>query len=170
MKTSGEDAANWHRACIALGANLGERAPTLLRAVQMLRERDDVRVLAVSLFMETDPVGGPPGQPRYVNGAALLETYLTARELLTLLLDIERELGRDRSTPGRNLPRKVDLDVLLYDDEILNEADLKVPHPRLHERLFVLQPLAEIAPDWVHPVLKKRVGTLLSELKTSQAV
>jgi 2-amino-4-hydroxy-6-hydroxymethyldihydropteridine diphosphokinase len=153
-----------HRACIALGANLGERAKTLSRAITVLRDRTDVRVVDVSSFIETEPVGGPAGQPCYLNGAAMLETSLAPCEVLKVLLNIEHELGRDRSSPERNQPRVIDLDVLLFDDKIVDEAELKIPHPRMHERLFVLQPLAEIASGWLHPILNKRVDTLLAEL------
>ncbi len=154
-----------HRACIALGANLGDRESTLARAVEMLRKRTNVHVLAVSSFIDTAPVGGPAGQPRYLNGAAVLATSLTPRELLNVLLEMECELGRDRSSHERNMPRVVDLDVLLYDDVIVNETGLELPHPRLYERLFVLEPLCEIASEWVHPILKKRMDELLDGVR-----
>ena len=153
-----------HRACIALGANLDARAWTLGRALDILRAREDLRFVAVSSFFDTTPVGGPPNQPRYLNAAAELETCLSPRELLDVLLETERVLGRDRSSPERNLPRTIDLDVLLYDEVILSEAGLDLPHPRMHERSFVLGPLSEISPGWVHPVLKKTIRELLALL------
>ncbi|HLX60572.1 MAG TPA: 2-amino-4-hydroxy-6-hydroxymethyldihydropteridine diphosphokinase [Planctomycetota bacterium] len=149
-----------HTAFIGLGANLGERGTTLRRALEMLNARDGIRVQKVSAFIETKAVGGPPGQPDYLNGAAQLSTNLSPRELLAALLDVERALGRDRSSQERNLPRTIDLDLLLYDDLVIDEPDLRVPHPRLHERAFVLIPLAEIAPEARHPVLGKSIGEL----------
>jgi len=153
-----------HRAWIALGSNLGTREKALASAVAALRKEPALRVMRVSNWIATAPVGGPPGQPRYLNGAAALQTSLTAQELLALLLRIEKELGRDRSSTERNLPRQIDLDVLLYDDAVINEPDLTVPHPRMHEREFVLLPLADIAPNLVHPVLKKTIAELLAAL------
>ena len=154
-----------HRAWIALGANLGNPRETLTRAIESLNKAPSrIRVERVSNWIETAPVGGPPDQPRYLNGAASLRTSLRPRELLEELLRIELELGRDRSSPERNGPRAIDLDLLLYEGEIISDSDLQVPHPRLHQRAFVLIPLAEIAPDAVHPVLKKKVRELLAEL------
>ena len=154
-----------HSACIALGANLGAREWMLQRALDHLRSREDLRFVAVSSFHDTAPVGGPPGQPRYLNAAAHLITSLSPRELLNVLLDIEKTLGRDRSSPERNQPRRIDLDVLLYDDLVLNEPGLELPHPRMHERLFVLEPLCEIAPDIFHPTRRKTIRELTSDIR-----
>ena len=153
-----------HRAWIALGANLGARRDTLERAVATLSANPRISVERVSNYIETEPVGGPPGQPRFLNGALELRTDFSARGLLALLLALELELGRDRSSPGRDLPRAIDLDVLLYDDAVIAEPDMIVPHPRMHQRGFVLRPLAEIAPDAQHPVLKKSIAELLASL------
>lgn len=149
---------------IALGANLGDRAGTLKRALELLEENQYVHVLKVSGFYETAAVGGPAGQGKYLNAAARLETALSARELLTLMLKIERRLGRDRSSSERNLPRPLDLDILFYGNQITDEPELMVPHPRLHERDFVLGPLNEIAPNFSHPRLKKTVSELCAAL------
>jgi 2-amino-4-hydroxy-6-hydroxymethyldihydropteridine diphosphokinase len=132
------------RAYVALGANLGPREITLLRAVDLLAETEGVEVRAVSQLRETEPVGVVE-QPLFLNGAVALDTSLTPRELLDRLLEIERGLGRVRDV--RWGPRVVDLDLLVYGDLQVDEPGLRVPHPRLHERRFVLEPLAELDPD-----------------------
>lgn len=132
------------RAYVALGANLGTREATLRRAVARLDGREDTVVVALSQLRETEPVG-LLDQPRFLNGVVVLDTHLGPRGLLDALLEIERELGRVRDGV-RNGPRPVDLDLLLYDGETIDEPDLTVPHPRLHERRFVLEPLADIDP------------------------
>jgi 2-amino-4-hydroxy-6-hydroxymethyldihydropteridine diphosphokinase len=137
------------RAYVGLGANLGDRERTLREAVDALGAEEGIDVVAVSTLRETEPVGVGE-QPRFVNGAALLETTLTARELLVRLLAVELRLGRVR-IPGEHGPRTVDLDLLLYGDEEIDEPGLTVPHPRLHQRRFVLEPLAELAPGLVVP-------------------
>ena len=148
-------------AYIGLGANLGDRERTLRRALALLDGREGVEVVAVSTLRETAPVGYLD-QPSFLNGAARLETHLRPRELLRVLLDVERELGRDRSGP-RFGPRTVDLDLLVYGEVELDEPDLSVPHPRLHERRFALEPLAELAPGLVVP-RRGPVERLLAEL------
>jgi 2-amino-4-hydroxy-6-hydroxymethyldihydropteridine diphosphokinase len=137
------------RAFVGLGANVGDREPTLRAAVDALGGEAGVEVVAVSTLRETDPVGVGE-QPLYLNGAAELATILTARELLDRLLAVERRFGRVRS-PGEHGPRTLDLDLLLYGDEVIEEPGLTVPHPRLHERRFVLEPLTELAPGLVVP-------------------
>jgi 2-amino-4-hydroxy-6-hydroxymethyldihydropteridine diphosphokinase len=126
---------------IGLGANLGDREATIRRALELL-EAVGVEVVAVSSLKETDPVGYED-QPKFLNGAAALRTELAPGTLLERLQDIELRLGRDRSGP-RYGPRTIDLDLLLYDGETIDEPGLQVPHPRLHERRFVLEPLAEL--------------------------
>lgn len=153
-----------HRALIALGANLGEREKSLREALARLDAEPAIDVERVSSFFETEPVGGPAGQGKYINAAALLRTSLAPRELLAVLLQIEHDLGRVRAKDQRNAPRTMDLDLLLYDQQILHEPGLEIPHPRLHERQFVLLPLSEIAPEWVHPVLGKTMRELLAGL------
>ena len=138
------------RAYVGVGANLGDREGTIRTALAALDARQDVAVVAVSTLRETDPVGYLD-QPRFLNGAAALETELGPRELLDALLEVERELGRVRGEGPRFGPRPIDLDLLLHGDLVLDEPGLVVPHPRLHERLFALEPLAELDPALVVP-------------------
>jgi len=149
------------RAYIGLGANLGDREATIRRALELLGERPGIRVAAVSTLRETEPWGFAE-QPRFLNGAAALETTLTPRELLDALLAVERDLGRTREGP-RYGPRTIDLDVLLYDDELVDEPGLTVPHPRLHERAFALEPLLDLDPELAVPG-RGRVADLLAAL------
>ena len=137
------------RAYVGLGANLGDRERTLRAAVDALAAEEGIEVVSVSTLRETEPVGVGE-QPRFLNGAAELETTLTARELLDRLLAVEQRFGRVR-IPGEHGPRTLDLDLLLYGDEVIDEPGLTVPHPRLHERRFVLEPLAELAPGLLVP-------------------
>ena len=137
------------RAYLGLGANLGDRERTLREAVDALGAEEGIEVAAVSTLRETDPVGVGE-QPRFLNGVAALETSLGARELLDRLLAVEQRFGRVR-VPGEHGPRTLDLDLLLYGDETIDEPGLAVPHPRMHERRFVLEPLAELAPGLVVP-------------------
>ena len=137
------------RAYVGLGANLGDRERTLRAAVDALAAEEGIEVIAVSTLRETEPVGVGE-QPRFLNGAVELETALAARELLDRLLAVEQQFGRVR-IPGEHGPRTLDLDLLLYGGEEIDEPALTVPHPRLHERRFVLEPLAELAPGLVVP-------------------
>jgi 2-amino-4-hydroxy-6-hydroxymethyldihydropteridine diphosphokinase len=153
------------RAFVGLGSNLGERETTLRAAVGRLRGLPETEVLAVSSFRDTEPVGDVE-QPRFLNGAVELETGLSARDLLTALLQLERDFGRDRSTSPPQGPRTLDLDLLVYGDLTIQEPGLEVPHPRLHERGFVLEPLAELDPALVVPG-RGAVEALLAELDSS---
>ena len=142
-------------AYISLGSNLGDREAMIRAAIEALPG-----VVAVSELRETEPVG-VVDQPPFLNGAARLETELSARELLEALIAVERQLGRERHE--RWGPRTIDLDLLLYGSDMLEEPGLTVPHPRLHERRFALEPLAELAPSLVVPG-RGRVDDLLAEL------
>jgi 2-amino-4-hydroxy-6-hydroxymethyldihydropteridine diphosphokinase len=150
------------RAYVALGANLGDRERAIREALAELDRTPGVRVAAVSSLTETDPVGYLD-QPRFLNGAAALETSLAARELLELLLAVERRFGRVREGAVPQGPRPLDLDLLLYGSAEIDEPGLRIPHPRLHERRFVLEPLAELDSSLKVPG-KGEVRALLAEL------
>ena len=147
-------------AYIALGANLGDRQANMDRAVNALGETAGVRVTKMSSLIENPAVGGPEGSPPFLNGVVEVETDLPPRQLLDRLLEIERSLGRERREKWG--PRVIDLDLLLYGDQVIAEPHLQVPHPLMHERRFVIEPLVEIAPQVVHPVLNKTMRELLN--------
>jgi 2-amino-4-hydroxy-6-hydroxymethyldihydropteridine diphosphokinase len=152
-------------AAIALGSNLesrfGDREANLREAVRRTGALGEVR--AVSSFYDTEPVGYLE-QPRFLNGALLLETDLDPRALMRELLAMERAMGRERLGAIAKGPRVIDLDLLLFGDWVLWAEELILPHPRMEERRFVLEPLVEIAPEWVHPVLGVAVRELLERL------
>jgi 2-amino-4-hydroxy-6-hydroxymethyldihydropteridine diphosphokinase len=148
-------------AAIALGSNLGDRNQSLEIAITHICALG--RILAVSSFIDTAPVGFVD-QPRFLNAALLLETTLSPTELLRELLAIEHRMGRDRTNVPAKGPRLIDLDLLFYDDVVLTTNELTLPHPAMHERAFVLSPLAEIAPNWRHPILRESVASLLANL------
>jgi len=147
---------------VGVGSNLGPREKCIDAAVTELRANPRIRVVAVSRVIETEPVGGPPGQGPYLNAAAQIETDLEPLALLGALKRIERLIGR-REGP-RWGPRPIDLDILLFGPMVLETPELTLPHPRLRERRFVLKPLSEIAPDVRDPVTGRSVRELLAQL------
>lgn len=151
------------RAAIALGSNLDDRQKNLDDAARLLQTLGEVT--AMSSWIETAPVG-ITDQPKFLNGAAILETELPPPALMAGLLNIEQMLGRDRATAVPKGPRIIDLDLILFDQQIIKEPELVVPHPEMAHRRFVLAPLAEIATDWVHPELGLSVHELLEQLDT----
>lgn len=152
-------------AAIAMGSNLpsamGDREVNLREAVERVRALG--RVTAISSFRDTAPVE-VVDQPRFLNGALLLETEMGATQLMRALLEVERSMGRVRQGEVAKGPRVIDLDLLLYEDLVATTAELTVPHPAMGERGFVLEPMAEIAPAMVHPVLGKTMAAMLGEL------
>jgi len=153
-------------AYLGLGSNLGDREANIRAALEFLK-RKNITVLAVAPIYETEPVGFTE-QPWFLNTAARVETNLSPQDLFRTLKEIEQEMGRTVVIPQG--PRLIDLDLLLYDNLVINSPDLVIPHPRFHERAFVLRPLADIAPGVVHPRLKLRVKELLQRLPPGPAV
>lgn len=151
------------RAYIAVGANLGQREQNIERAIELLRQTPGVHVVKVSTLIETPAVGGPADSPPFLNGAIEIQSNLAPRELLDKLLRIEETLGRQRKEKWE--PRIIDLDIVLFGDRVVDEPHLKIPHPLMHARRFVLEPLAQIAPELVHPVSKRTVSALLDDLR-----
>ena len=149
------------RAFIGAGANLGEPVRQIRQAKDALQKSPGVRLLGASSLYRTQPMG-PIAQPPFVNAVFSLECGMSPQDLLALLLSVEEKMGRIRRE--RWGPRVIDLDLLFFDEAIISEQGLEVPHPRLHERRFVLTPLVEIAPDVVHPVLKKSASDILAAL------
>jgi 2-amino-4-hydroxy-6-hydroxymethyldihydropteridine diphosphokinase len=151
-------------AAIALGSNLGDRHGHIAFAFDALSKLPGVQLTGRSSIIETAPVGPIPQGP-YLNAAGAILTTLSAADLLAQLFAIERLRGRDRASEQRWGPRTLDLDLLLYGNQLIDEDGLSVPHPRLHERLFVLEPLAQVLPGALVPGLNKTVAALLAEAK-----
>ena len=152
-------------AYIGIGSNLGNKAENIRKAINLIEEK--CKILKASPLFETEPMYYK-NQDRFLNCATKIETELKPQELLAFLLSVEKKFGRVRTI--KNGPRTVDLDILFYGGEIIKSNNLIIPHPRLHERLFVLEPLKEICPDFVHPVLRKSISELYSAAHDSEPV
>ena len=146
-----------HTAYVALGSNLGDKEANLRKALELLQERG-VEIVKTSTFISTEPYG-VTDQPQFLNGVCEVRTSLEPLELLHTLLDIEQEMGRVRLRHWGE--RNIDLDLLLYEDVVMDTPQLKLPHPDMQNRDFVLLPLAEIAPELVHPTLQKTISELV---------
>ncbi len=146
---------------IGLGSNLGDRVAAVFEAIDRIDGVDGLSVVRISTLIESDPVG-VTDQPDYVNAAALVDATIDPGACMRALLEIECGMGRDRTSEIRFGPRTIDLDLLLWGEDIIDSADLTVPHPRLHERAFVLLPLVELDPDRIHPIFAQCMRTLLA--------
>jgi len=145
---------------IALGSNVGDREVNIKTAIEKIRQRG-IKVVKISDIIETEPYGYVD-QPKFLNAVLQAETLLSPRELLNTLQEIEKEMGRERKIKWG--PRNIDLDIIFYNGLIFNDEDLKIPHPDAHNRIFVIKPLAQIAEDFIHPVLKITVKEILKSL------
>lgn len=151
----------WHSVYLSAGSNMGEKKKNIEEAIRLLDSRDDCKVERVSQFYETKPVGYLD-QDTFVNNSFQIKTLLTPKELIVVLMDIEKELKRERII--KYGPRTLDLDIIFYDNLISEDIEVIIPHPRAHERQFVMKPLSDIAPYYVHPLLNKRLIEISEEL------
>ena len=156
------------RVFIGVGSNQGERLAQISKAVRAVGALKGVKLSRMATIIETAPVGGPPQGP-YLNTVIEIDTSLSPRELLAGLKGIERQFGRNPSEE-RWAARPIDLDVLLYDDRVIDKPALRVPHERMHERRFVLEPLAQLAPDAIHPVLKQTIAELNRQVSAVRTI
>jgi len=154
-------AGQYYEVYLSFGSNVGDREANIETALKFLDDAD-VKLIKFSSLYETEPLGNP-NQPGFLNCAGIFDTSISATELITEILNIEKTMGRQRTEKWQ--PRIIDIDILFFGNEIVNENGLSIPHPEMQKRKFVLTPLAEIAPGFVHPVLKKSILTLLSECK-----
>ncbi|MFQ5429205.1 MAG: 2-amino-4-hydroxy-6-hydroxymethyldihydropteridine diphosphokinase [Phycisphaerae bacterium] len=154
-----------HDAYIGLGSNLGRRKRNIAAALNALEHTREIEIVGVSSLYETSPEGGPDDQPMFINAVAHIKTSLTPERLLAVCQNIEDSLGRKRAL--RWGPRTIDLDILCYDQVIRADPDLTLPHPMMHERTFVMRPLAEVAPDLMHPTLERTARAILESLDAS---
>ncbi|MGQ9607936.1 MAG: 2-amino-4-hydroxy-6-hydroxymethyldihydropteridine diphosphokinase [bacterium] len=152
---------------IGLGSNLGNKKENIRQALSLLNEVEGITIVKISSFYETEPVGYED-QNWFINAVAQIETSFSPQEILKIFKEIEQKIGREESI--RWGPRKIDLDILFYDQLVYKSNDLIIPHPRLHERAFVLVPLAEINKELMHPIYNKSINKLLSELNTTKKV
>lgn len=162
------------RAYVAFGSNMGERVSQIRHAIGLLQAHGPIRLRQISRFYETEPVGiREERDPQwFVNAVVGIDTEFTPHELLTVCLDIERRLGRKREEQvmvDGYASRTMDIDILFYEDQVIHEADLHIPHPRMHERSFALVPMLDVAPDWVHPFLGLTMQELYSQLEAADA-
>jgi 2-amino-4-hydroxy-6-hydroxymethyldihydropteridine diphosphokinase len=151
-------------AYIGVGSNLSDRSFMIEKAKEQLSLHPKIKFLRSASIYETEPIGGP-AQGRFLNTVWEIETDLSAQELLAYLLNIEEKLGRKRTQ--KNAPRVIDLDLLFFGDEVINQPNLQIPHPRLQERWFVLKPLWDLSADLVHPIFKRSVCEMLDEINAS---
>ncbi|AKA70800.1 2-amino-4-hydroxy-6-hydroxymethyldihydropteridine diphosphokinase [Clostridium scatologenes] len=156
----------WHKAYIAIGSNMGNKEKNLLSAIELINKSIVTKVVSVSKFYETEPVGYVD-QENFLNGAIEVKTLLSPKGLMKFLLEKEKELKRERIIKWG--PRTIDLDILLYDNLVTFEQDIVIPHPRMEERMFVLKPLSDIAPYIVHPLLNKRIVDLMNKFVEKKA-
>lgn len=158
------------RIVVALGSNLGERETALSRAISLMEEEVG-QILAHSTVIETEPLNHPSNhhlvQPRYLNAAVLLDTILQPESVLDSLLSIERQIGRNREGELRWGPRVIDLDLVCYENLVLGSESLYIPHREMHKRDFVLLPMQEVWPDWVHPIFGLKVAEMIAKLGQS---
>lgn len=150
-------ARGWHRVYLGVGSNMGDRMEYINNAIDIIETQEDTKVIHVSGLIETKPYGGV-AQDDFLNGCIAVETLKEPFELLDFLMDVEKQQGRVRTVHWG--PRTLDLDILMYDDLVMNERELTIPHREMHKRMFVLEPLAEIAPYLMHPLLRKTVSEL----------
>lgn len=153
---------SWHNVYLSLGSNMGDKEDNINKAIQLINYEEDCRVILVSSLLDTKPVG-PVEQDDFLNGALYMQTILSPKELLHLIGVVENKLKRERVIHWG--PRTIDLDILLYDDEIVQTSELTIPHVEMTNREFVLEPMVEIAPWLRHPVFGKTMKELLRELK-----
>ncbi len=155
----------WKRAAISYGSNMGDKMKYIEDALSSIEDDENVRIVAKSELIETEPYGGVE-QDAFLNGAAVLETLYDPEDLLHFLQSLEQKAGRERLVHWG--PRTLDLDIVFYEDEVIRSDDLIVPHIDMHNRTFVLEPLTQIAPGWIHPIYQKSVAALLEELEGRQ--
>jgi len=154
---------------LSLGSNVGDRLTNIQQAASMLSIDNNIKILKTSSFYETEPWGNKK-QAWFINAAMAIETSLSPEELLKCFQNIELKLGRKRGLFKKWQERTIDIDILMYDDKIINTQNLIIPHPYMHERAFVLVPMLEVKPDLVHPVFNKTISQLYDELSNPEDV